>query len=197
MFRSKKALTTSEKTRRMTQLALLFALAVVLMVVENLIPPIPSLPPGVKLGLSNIVVMFCLFHLGQAEGFTVLILKSGFVFLIRGFTAFLLSFSGGFCSILVMILLLLLKKTKISYIIVSMCASVTHNMAQLVVSSLLLGTSGVFYYSPILIISGMLMGALTGTVLWVTMPAMKMLNRTKIAGIKTRQNGVSDVDIKE
>ena len=44
----------SKQIQKMTQLALMFALTVVLMFLEGLIPPIPTLPPGIKLGLSNV-----------------------------------------------------------------------------------------------------------------------------------------------
>ena len=68
---------------RLTGLALLFALSVVLMLLENMIPPLPALPPGVKLGLSNIAVMYCLFYMGKENAFILLVLKSLFVFLTR------------------------------------------------------------------------------------------------------------------
>ena len=54
---------------RLTGLALLFALSVVLMLLENMIPPLPALPPGVKLGLSNIAIMYCLFYMGKENAF--------------------------------------------------------------------------------------------------------------------------------
>ena len=37
---------------------ILAALAVVLSLLENLLPPVPGMPPGAKLGLSNIVSMY-------------------------------------------------------------------------------------------------------------------------------------------
>lgn len=162
--------------RGLTQMAMLFALALVLMVVEGMIPPIPSMPPGVKLGLSNIVVMYCLFYLGKRPAFIIWFLKSLFVLLTRGAVAFMMSFAGGLLSILVMILLLALKKRTVSYIIISVCAAVAHNMGQLLVSSILLSGTAVFYYAPVLIISGVVMGVITGTILKVMMPAMKRLN---------------------
>ena len=44
-------------------LGLLFALSVVLSLVESSLAPMVPVP-GVKLGLSNIVTMYCLFCLG-------------------------------------------------------------------------------------------------------------------------------------
>lgn len=166
----------SKRIHRMTELALLFALTVVLMVVEGMIPPIPTLPPGVKLGLSNIAVMYTLFYLGKGSAVTLLTLKSLFVFLTRGVTAFLMSFAGGIVSICVMILLILLKKQNISFIMLSVWAAVAHNMAQLVVSAFLLSSTATFGYAPVLAVSGIVMGIVTGTILKVMMPVMQRLS---------------------
>ncbi len=160
-----------------TTTALLFALSIVLMIIENLIPPIPTLPPGVKLGLSNVVIMYSLFYFGRARTFLLLGLKISFVFITRGVTACFLSASGGIFSIFVMMLLLALQKVHVSYIIISTCAAVAHNIAQLVAAGFLLANTAVFYYAPLLVLSGVFMGILTGTLLRVMMPAMKRLNR--------------------
>lgn len=162
--------------KKITQLGLLLALTITLMFVESLIPPIPTLPPGVKLGLSNIVVMYCLFFLGKSSAFSILILKSGFVLLTRGPVSFLMSFTGGLLSVLIIILLLALKKLKLSYIMISVCGAVAHNLGQLIVSSLLLSSVTSFFYAPVLIISGVIMGIITGTVLKVILPVMSRLN---------------------
>lgn len=162
--------------RKITQLGLLFALAVVLMFVENLIPPIPTMPPGVKLGLSNIVVMYCLFFLDKKSAFMILLLKSAFVFATRGATSFIMSFSGGLFSILVIILLLLLKKNQMSYVMISICGAISHNIAQLIVSRFILSSTLAYYYAPMLIISGVIMGIITGTILKVMLPALKRVS---------------------
>lgn len=176
-----------KNTQVMTELALLFSLAIVLMILENMIPPIPMLPPGIKLGLSNIVVMYCLFFIGKRCAFTILVLKSIFVFITRSLTAFLLSFSGGLCSIIILILLLSLKKKKISYIILSIFSAITHNLAQLVIAGFLLKNTSVFFYSPILIVSGVFMGIITGMVLNVMIPAMKRLNANQLQSKNTKK----------
>ena len=57
------------KTRKLTTMAMLFALAIVLSFVEGLIAPMFALPPGVKLGLGNIVVMYCMVYMVTAVRF--------------------------------------------------------------------------------------------------------------------------------
>lgn len=164
-----------ESVLHLVMMAMIFALTVVLMVLEGMIPPVPALPPGVKLGLSNIMVMYCLFFFGKGEAVTLLLLKTLFVFLTRGATAFFMSFAGGFLSIFILILLLSLKKQKFSYIIISVCAAVGHNVGQLAASAVLMQSESVFYYAPVLVLSGVAMGVVTGTLLRVMLPAMQRL----------------------
>ena len=80
-------------------MGLLFAVAVVLSYIEGMVT-IPGLPPGIKLGLSNIVTMYCVFFLGVPSAYTLAILKALSVLLMRGPTGALLSLLGGagFCN---------------------------------------------------------------------------------------------------
>ena len=59
----------NEKTRRVALMGLLFALSVVLSFLEGTLTPLLGLPPGVKLGLANVVVMYALFFLGTGTFF--------------------------------------------------------------------------------------------------------------------------------
>ena len=74
----------NEKTRRVALMGLLFALSVVLSFLEGTLTPLLGLPPGVKLGLANVVVMYALFFLGRGSAFTLVLLKSYCVLLTRG-----------------------------------------------------------------------------------------------------------------
>ena len=87
------------KARKAASMGLLMALAIALNFLENLIPALPAMPLGVKLGLSNIVVAYCLFYLGGREALFVAVLKSGFVLLTRGVVAGAASISGGLLSL--------------------------------------------------------------------------------------------------
>jgi heptaprenyl diphosphate synthase len=177
--------TKKMNTYRLTLMGLLFAVALVLTAVEYMIPPIPMLPPGVKLGLANVVIMYCLFFLGKKQALTIVFLKSGFVFLIQGFTAFLMSLSGGLLSAAVMMLLLALPGVSLSYLVISVFGAIFHNVGQLVVASFLLGTGMVVFYLPLLILSGVLMGYITGTLLKIVIPAFDRIDISQSYGAKT------------
>ena len=66
---------------------LLAALALALSFLEGLLPPLPFLPPGAKLGLSNIVTMYAAGTLGLPCAIFLALLKGGFALLTRGAVA--------------------------------------------------------------------------------------------------------------
>ena len=76
---------------RIAYTALFLSLSLVLSWLEMQLPQAPFLPPGVKLGLSNVVTMYCLFFVNAPSAFLVAFLKSLFAFLMRGSFA---GFSG-------------------------------------------------------------------------------------------------------
>lgn len=164
----------SIQIRRMVLTGLLFAVILVLSVVENQLQlPVPV--PGVKLGLSNIVVMYSLFFVGKRQAILLTILKSLFVFLSRGAVASFLSLCGGILSIAIMILLLLIFKDKISYFAISIFGAVFHNLGQFVAISLLYTSLYLWAYLPVLLVSGVIAGFATSTLLKFSLPALKRL----------------------
>lgn len=163
------------KTKLLVLTALLFAVALVLSIVESSLPSIPGLVPGVKLGLSNIAVMYALFFLGKKPAFTIAVLKAGFVFITRGPMASLLSLTGGVASVLVMALLIYIFKDKISYLILSIFGSVTHNAGQFIVVSFIYTNMYLWAFLPVLLIAGVIAGIATSTLLMFILPAFKRL----------------------
>ncbi len=154
---------------------ILAALAVALSFLEGLIPPLPMLPPGAKLGFSNIVVMFSAGVCGVIPTLLTVLIKSGFVLLTGGVTAGFLSLLGGVLSASVM--LILMKNKKISLFAVGILSAISHNIGQLIGTLILFQSLSVLYYLPFLIVFGILFGALTGTLFKITFPAIKKISR--------------------
>ena len=151
---------------------LLSALAIVLSVFENMLPEIPMLPPGCRLGLSNIVTMFAAGTIGLPTALAVAVLKGLFAFLTRGVTAGLMSLCGGVCSTFIM--WLCLKNRHLSMLFTGICGALAHNMAQLAVACVITSTA-VFGYAPALILFAIPAGAVTGTVLRLALPALERI----------------------
>lgn len=164
-----------QKTKTLVLTSLLFAIALVLAVVENSLPPLPFAVPGVKLGLSNVAVMYALFFLHKRQAFAIAVLKALFVAITRGFVAGLLSLSGGILSLFVMSLLLWIFKDKISYFILSVFGAVFHNIGQFAVISFIYTSVYLWVYLPVLLISGVVAGIATSALLKLILPAFKRL----------------------
>ena len=157
-------------------MGVLFALALLLSWLESLLPPLHFLPVGVKLGLSNIITMYCLFFVGKRQAFLIAAAKSIFVLLTSGLTAAVISFCGGISALLVMILTAACKRWRPSYLILSIFGAIFHNIGQLIAVMILLGSFSVAYYLPVLVLSGIGMGSLTGILLKVILPALKRMD---------------------
>ena len=133
------------------------------------------LPPLVKPGFANIIVMFIVLAIGWREGFILNFMKAVFVLALRGPVAGLMSFSGGMLSILVIIILVTcISEKKVSFIALGVSGALFHNIGQLLTAAWLINITGVVYYIPTLIVAGTFAGVLTGTILRFLMP---MLNR--------------------
>lgn len=172
MKKSTRPFLNSLQIRQMVLTGLLFAVVLVLSILENQLPmPVPV--PGVKLGLSNIVVMYSLFFVGKKQAFLLAVLKSLFVFMTRGAVAALLSLCGGVLSILMMTMLLLIFKDKISYLILSIAGAVFHNVGQFIAICLLYTSLNLWVYLPVLLISGVIAGVATSTLLKFSLPALQ------------------------
>lgn len=163
------------KTQQMVLAAMIFATALVLAIAENLLPPLPIAVPGVKFGLSNIAVMYALFFLGSKQAYAIAVLKGFFVFITRGAIAGALSLSGGILSITIMLILLLVFRDRITYLIISIFGAVFHNLGQFLVIILLYTGVNIWAYFPVLLVSGVIAGMVTSTLLRFILPALLRL----------------------
>ena len=131
------------------------ALALLMRYVEAMIP-LP-LPAGVKLGLSNVVVVLCLYTLGGRAAFGISLVRVVLAALLfKGFLSFWYSCAGALLSFAVMVLAK--RSGHFSIRGVSMLGGVSHNVGQMVVAVLFLGRAVVLTLSPLLLVSGLLAG---------------------------------------
>jgi heptaprenyl diphosphate synthase len=149
-------------TRRVTNLALLVSIGLVLSIIESTFPPLLPLP-GAKLGLANIATVIALYLFGPGMALEVTAIRTILGGLLRGSVVGLfLSFSGGMASVLVMIALYLFADDYLSMIGVSVVGAATHNVMQLVVALLFVRNTALFYYTPYLILLSIPTGLFVG-----------------------------------
>lgn len=147
--------------KRLVTLAMLSAAALIIHIIEQ---GFPSLSPieGVKLGLANIITVFCVYRYSPLEASLVVavrvILGSFFA---ASFSTILFSSAGALLCLLGMIPVSRLFP-KLPIWVCSMIGAVLHNIGQIAASVVYLGSFAAVGYFPILLASGCAAGLFTG-----------------------------------
>lgn len=150
-----------KQTRKTVTLSALVALGLILSYVETLIPVFVAIP-GVKLGLANTVSVFALYMLGMPYAITVSLLRVLLSSLLFGSSLSLLySLVGAVAALGVMIFAK--RVLRFSTVGVSALGGVFHNLGQTLAAAVVLENLGVFFYFPVLIVSGVVSGVVIGT----------------------------------
>lgn len=140
----------------------MIALSIVLSIVESSISVFFVSIPGMKLGLANIAVLVVIYTLDRKSAITVAYLRIVLVALIYSglFTpTFWFSLTGGTFAIIVMVLL---KSTKLSIYTVSVMSALMHMVGQILAAMVVVNTATVLYYLPYMIIISVPAGIITG-----------------------------------
>ena len=136
------------------------SLALILSYVELLIP-INFGIPGMKLGLANLLVVILLYKGCPRDALllsVIRILLSGLIF--GNMFSIFYSLGGGQLSLAVMVFL---KKTgQFTVAGISIGGGASHNVGQLLVAMFVVQTYQVGYYLPVLLIAGVITGAVIG-----------------------------------
>lgn len=163
-------------SKRVAFFGILGALSLVLGFFESvLLPEIPFLPPGAKLGLSNLVTMYASATAGFAGGLYIVLLKTLFALITRGSVAAFMSLCGGMLSLTVLCLMLKKEGTLFSFFGIGIASAVMHNMGQLIASCIVTGTAELLNYGKYLLIFALITGSVTGIMLLLIMPRLKKI----------------------
>lgn len=150
--------------RKIAILGLLTSLAVIFGYIDMLLPVFSGIP-GVKLGLANLAVIIVLYQYGWKEAGAVSLVRIFVVgFLFGNLFGILYSLAGAFFSLAAMAFL---KKRKgFSMAGVSMAGGVFHNIGQLLAAMAVVENINLVYYFPVLLVSGLLTGVCIGAAAW-------------------------------
>ncbi|MEG1548303.1 MAG: Gx transporter family protein [Clostridia bacterium] len=157
------------KAGSIARFGLLTAIALLIGYVEYLIPLFPALP-GIKLGLSNAVLLFALYFIDRRSAWILMLAKvalSGLLF--SGLFSALYSLIGGALSMLAMVCAQ--RINGISVIGVSVCGALAHNIGQCLVACFLVNYQAVLPLLPILLFAAAVAGIITGIVAKLTLQA--------------------------
>ena len=158
--------------KKITQMAMLTAIALTIFMIEAQIPALVPIP-GVKLGLANIVTVFAVFALGPKEAVMILFVRIflGAVFA-GNFSTILYSGAGGLLAILVTIGLRKIL-THQQLWVAGAIGAIFHSIGQMIVAVAVTGTPGILVYLPMMIACSIVTGLFTG------LCAQFLLNRGK------------------
>lgn len=148
-------------TQKLTELSLLTATALIIFIVELRFPDIIPLP-GVKLGLANIITVYAVYRFQAKEAVMMVMIRVflGAVFA-GNISALIYSLSGAMLCLLGMLLIRKIIPIQMIWLC-SIIGAILHNIGQISAAVLMMRTSAVIAYLPILIVSGCIAGLVTG-----------------------------------
>ena len=158
--------------KQIARYALLVALAMVLSWLESLIV-LPGLLPGMKVGLTNLVVLFALYRLRLRDAAWISLLRVLLVSVTSG-NAYSFAYSLAGAALSFAFMAALKKLDCFSILGVSIAGGVCHNIGQLLVAIAVLGTARLGWYLPALLVSGTLAGLAIGAACGVVVQRIKL-----------------------
>lgn len=153
-----------DKNRRYAIIIILVTNAILISLLESFIPiPIPV--PGIKLGLASIITLIAIVFLPLKDVLLVVAIRCFVVALLtRGVMMLAFSLTGGILSALLMAFLYKKLSKFFSIKGISVVGAIVHNTTQITVASLLLAEVVILLYLPILLVSAVITGFITGTI---------------------------------
>ena len=165
------------KSKQIALCGVLTAVALVLSLVEKMIPIQALIPiPGIKLGLANVVTVFALTRLRLRETLGIIFVRITLSSIFMGsITAFLFSLFGSLLAMTVMKILFYGEGKCFSLTGISVAGAAAHNIGQIGAAMIVLGTTDVLGYLPLLLLTSIPMGIVTGLVCTVVLSHLKGL----------------------
>lgn len=149
-------------SKTIARLSLFTAVALIMTLVENALPPLFWFAPGAKLGLANVLSLITLFTDGVVGGYVVLIIRILLSSLFGGnFTALVYALPAGLISFSVQVVLVKFCLKQVGVVTISVIGGVVHNVVQTVIASLITGVnlySLTIYSLPAGFIAGLFVG---------------------------------------
>ena len=158
------------RNKKLANMAMLVALAMIFSYVESLIP-INFGVPGMKLGVANLVTVTGLYFLEIPEVLAVSVLRvllTGFLF--GNGMSIIYSLAG---AVVLLAMVLVKKMDGISIVGVSITGGVFHNIGQILVAMAVVENLKLIYYLPVLLVAGTVTGFVIGIVAGKILPVVK------------------------
>lgn len=165
------------KIKTITLLSVLVALSCGFSVMDRLIsnfiiasiPFIAVITPTFKIGLANIVILFCLYRLPLKQAIVVTLLKSVLISFVYGsLVTFIIGFSGTAFSFIIMSFLKNILRKEKYVIFISSVGGFTHTLGQITASAIFYGlfstNKDLLLYLPFFLVLGIITGFIMGLI---------------------------------
>lgn len=152
----------NNKAKKGAFLGVFLGLALIFSYVESLIPFYFGVP-GMKLGLTNVVIVVLMYLVGPMDAIIISVLRvllAGFMF--GNAFSIVYSLAGAVLSFVVMFLMKHTGKFKV--ISVSIAGGISHNLGQILVAMLVVENYNLILYFPLLLVAGVITGLLIGII---------------------------------
>lgn len=151
--------------KRIATLAVLLAAALIIFIIENLLPPLLPIAPYVKIGLANCIVLFVIVVFGARDAILFVLAKNLLGAVFGSWFAFAFNIAGGLSSYLIMTLLYKLVFSKVSLLSISVAGAVVSNIARTAMAVLLMDAQSLFIQLPMVcafsVAAGLFIGILS------------------------------------
>lgn len=149
------------KTKKMITMALFTTIALTIFMIESYIPPLAPIP-GIKLGLSNIITLAVIILWGWKEGAIILFMRIILGSIFAGqMMSFIYSFAGGTLCLITMCMVKRFFQKDMIWVI-SIIGAIAHNIGQILIACIVVNSTSILFYTPILVISSIVTGTFTG-----------------------------------
>ena len=159
--------------KKIATLALLTTVSLILSYIEMLVN-FNFVLPGIKLGLTNIAVMLALYKFSAKESVIIVILRITILTLLFG-NALSALYSVSGASLALFFMILAKRSNHFSMMGVSVIGGVCHNIGQLACAGVVMQSSSVIFYLPVLLAAGAVCGVLIGIISKMVIPILKTI----------------------
>ncbi len=149
------------RIKRLTQLSMLTAMALIIFIIELRIPNIIPVP-GVKLGLANIITVYAVYRFTAGETAMLVLVRIFLGAVFSGnLSALIYSASGAALCLCGMLIICRIISNRYIWLS-SVFGAILHNTGQICAAIMVMGSFSVIAYYPILLVSGSIAGLFTG-----------------------------------
>lgn len=148
--------------QKLARMGVMSALALVLVGIESVLPPLLVFAPGAKIGIGNIVVLLSLITLGYWEGGVIMLVKCLFGAVYGNFAGLIYSLPAGIVSFAVMAIMVKFTSRFVSVVAISVVGAVLHNTVQVAVACAIINTINYMGLLPMLLAASVLAGLVVG-----------------------------------